>query len=96
MEVLDPAALERDAEERNAKQKAWAFWATFEHDPDLPPATWTVDGEVQEVPLTEENLRRAVMREGRKKAHVAVSAPLHIDIVAWIGWHPPLVNASAK
>lgn len=75
--------------ERDKKAKKWAFFATFVHDTDLPPSTWTVDGVVQAEELTEETLRRAAMREGAKKPLIAVSAPLHLTISEWIGWHPP-------
>ncbi len=90
MEIMDPSARERVALERDKKAKEWGFYATFVHDPELPGASWFVDGAKQEEPLTEEALRKAVFhRSGVKRVEVAVSAPLHVEIAKWIGWHPP-------
>lgn len=89
MEIIDADALEVEAERRNALQKKWAFWARFVHDTTLPLGRWAVDGVLREEELTEENLKRAVMREGAAKPVVSVSAPLHTKISQWIGWEPP-------
>jgi len=89
--VIDEEVTAAADAERDAKAKKWRFFANYVHDTDLPPATWAVDGVVQEVELTEETLRKAVLREGRVKPVVAVSAPLHMTITKWIGWHPPYV-----
>jgi hypothetical protein len=89
VDILDPAALEEDMDRREALRRRWAFWAVFVHDAELPRGAWAVDGVIRSEPFNEENLTAAVRREGAKKPVVAVSAPLHIDIAAIIGFHPP-------
>jgi hypothetical protein len=85
--------LEQDTSARDAKAKKWAFWAEFLHDPELPPATWTVDGETMDVPLDEEALHKAVfVRNGRTKARITVSAPLHLALADIVGWSPPYIT----
>lgn len=93
MEVLDQEAVERDHARRTAKQKKWAFWAVFVHDPALPRGTWTVDGVEQAEELTEASLKVAVNREGKKPV-VAVAAPLHLTMAEIMGFHPPYAASS--
>ena len=78
--------FERD----NAKRRReWEFRATIYHDVDLEPRTWAVDGEVQDVDLTEENLLEAIAARSPAKPLVTVGPPLHLFIARITGFQPP-------
>lgn len=72
---------------RDRQVRQWKFRATFVHDITLPPATWTIDGEVQEGRPTAEVLEALPLRT--VKPRIACSAPHHLDIGRVTGFLPP-------
>lgn len=78
-----------------ARERRWRPRARYVHDPELPPRTWMVDGQVQADELTEASLEALLMREGMGKKEVRVSAPLHVALAGIIGFFPAYAGASA-
>ena len=78
-----------------ARERRWRPRARYVHDLELPPRTWTVDGEVQAGELTEASLEALLLREGSGKKEVHVSAPLHVALAGIIGFFPPYSSSSA-
>lgn len=91
---MDPAASNA-LDTFAARERRWRPRARYLHDLELPPATWTVDGQVQAEPLTEASLEAQLLREGMGKKEVRVSAPLHLTLAGVIGFFPAYVKASA-
>lgn len=83
------AELERMQDEANVTWDRWRTRADYWHNTSLDPDVWTVDGEAQAEPLTEETLNAALLREGPNRKVVEVGAPLHLVLGRIIGRMPP-------
>lgn len=70
-------------------EREWKFRANFKLEPELPPGTWTVEGEVQNDEITRANLLAAVNKHAPAKPTVMVSPPAHMTIFPIIGFVPP-------
>ena len=86
------AQLEKAQAENDALWKRWSPRADYWHNPNLDRDVWMVDGEVQDVPLTEATLDAVLLREGTGRKVVEVSAPLHLVLGRITGRTPPYVT----
>lgn len=80
--------MERMQANAEATWERWRGRADYFHNPNLA-GEWTVDGETQTEPLTEDTLNAALLREGPNRKVVEVGAPLHLVLGRIIGRTPP-------